>query len=169
MSTTVRIAGVVRESVVDGNGIRFVVFTQGCPHACKGCHNPQSHDFSGGYDCEIEKIVEEVKKNPLLSGVTLSGGEPLVQVKPLLILAQEIKKLNLGLIIYTGYVFEEIVQKAQEDKALMSLLKLTDVIVDGKYEEKFKNLKLKFRGSSNQRIIDVAKSLKENTVCETEI
>ena len=110
MSKPIRLAGVIRESIVDGPGIRFVVFVQGCPHHCEGCHNPESHDFSGGYDCEPEKILAEIKKNPLLDGVTFSGGEPLCQAAALLPLAKEIKKLGLNLFIYTGSIFEDLLK-----------------------------------------------------------
>ena len=115
MSNPIRLAGVVRESIVDGPGIRFVVFVQGCPHHCEGCHNPQSHDFSGGYDCEPEKILAEIRKNPLLDGVTFSGGEPLCQAAALLPLAKEIKKMGLNLFIYTGSVFESLLTQNDPD------------------------------------------------------
>ncbi len=164
MSNTLRIAGVVRESVVDGNGIRFVIFTQGCPHNCVGCHNPESHDAKGGYDCEIEKIMVEIKKNPLLSGVTFSGGEPLLQIPVLSELAKKVRAENLGLIIYTGYRFEELLKRAESEDDLMELLAHTDVLIDGKFELENKDLTLKFRGSSNQRCIDVQESLRQNSI-----
>ena len=105
---TVRIAGIVRESIVDGPGIRFVVFTQGCPHHCPGCHNPESHDPKSGYDCEIDKIMTEIEKDPLLKGVTFSGGEPFMQPEPLAELAQKVKEHGLDLFIYTGFLFEDL-------------------------------------------------------------
>ena len=107
-----RIAGLVEESIVDGPGIRFVIFTQGCPHGCKGCHNPQTHDFSGGRDESIEKIVSMIDSNPLLKGVTLSGGEPFMQAKKLVKLLNKINNKELNVITYTGFTYEEIIAKA---------------------------------------------------------
>ena len=131
MSNPIRLAGVIRESIVDGPGIRFVVFVQGCPHHCEGCHNPESHDFSGGYDCDPEKILAEIKKNPLLDGVTFSGGEPLCQAAALLPLAKEIKKLGLNLFIYTGSIFEDLLKEQNPD--IMALLQQGDFLVDGPF------------------------------------
>lgn len=82
METALRLAGVIRESIVDGPGWRFVVFAQGCPHHCPGCQNPQTHDFAGGYDSKVGNLIAELRKNPLLSGVTLSGGDPFAQAEP---------------------------------------------------------------------------------------
>lgn len=168
MGTTVRIAGVVKESIVDGPGIRFVVFTQGCPHLCEGCHNPQSHDFSGGYDCEIERVIAEIQKNPLLTGVTFSGGEPMMQSKPLLELAQKVRALGKGLMIYSGYTAEQLLEMGKETPEIVELLKLTDILVDGKFEEAQKDLNLLFRGSRNQRVIDAKTTAETGVVTETE-
>lgn len=159
MSNPIRLAGVVRESIVDGPGIRFVVFVQGCPHHCEGCHNPQSHDFSGGYDCEPEKILAEIRKNPLLDGVTFSGGEPLCQAAALLPLAKEIKKMGLNLFIYTGSVFETLLE--QNDPEILALLGEGDFLVDGPYVQAQRDLTLRFRGSQNQRILDLPQSLRQ--------
>lgn len=168
MGMTVRIAGVVRESIVDGNGIRFVVFTQGCPHQCKGCHNPQSHDMEGGYLCQISRIMTEIEKDPLLSGVTFSGGEPFLQPEPLAALAKEIKSRKLGLIIYTGFLMEELLERGKETPAVMELISQADIIVDGRYEEQQRDLNLLFRGSKNQRVIDVPKTLQSGKISITE-
>lgn len=157
MSKPIRLAGVIRESIVDGPGIRFVVFVQGCPHHCEGCHNPESHDFSGGYDCEPEKILAEIKKNPLLDGVTFSGGEPLCQAAALLPLAKEIKKLGLNLFIYTGSIFEDLLKNQNPD--VMALLQEGDFLVDGPFVLAQRDLTLLFRGSQNQRILDLPQSL----------
>lgn len=159
---TVRIAGIIRESIVDGPGIRFVVFTQGCPHHCPGCHNPESHDPAGGYDCEIDTILTEIQKDPLLKGVTFSGGEPFEQPEPLAELAEQIKALGLDLFIYTGYLFEELQQR--QDAATDRLIALADYIVDGPFILAEKSLELKFRGSRNQRMIDVRRTLEAGTV-----
>lgn len=153
---TIRIAGIVRESIVDGPGIRFVIFSQGCPHHCAGCHNPNTHDFEGGYDCAIEKILVEIDKNPLLSGITFSGGEPMCQSEAFLALAEEIKKRKLDLAIYTGYTFEELEEIGKVKRpAVQSLLNLTDYLIDGKFVESERDLQLQFRGSKNQRFINM--------------
>lgn len=152
---TIRIAGVVRESIVDGPGLRFVVFCQGCPHGCRDCHNQATHDFNGGYDCEISKITEAVKANPLLDGVTFSGGEPFCQPEAFCALAAELRKIrsDLNIMTYSGYTYEEL--KAMNDEAVDKLLSVTDLLVDGRFIAEQKDLTLLFRGSSNQRIIDM--------------
>ena len=108
METALRLAGVIRESIVDGPGWRFVVFAQGCPHHCPGCQNPQTHDFAGGYDSKVGNLIAELRKNPLLSGVTLSGGDPFAQAEPFAVLAAEVHKLGLNVITYTGWTYEQI-------------------------------------------------------------
>ncbi len=153
---TIRLAGVVRESIVDGPGLRFTVFCQGCPHGCPGCHNPATHQFQGGYDCEISKIVDAVDANPLLDGVTFSGGEPFCQPEAFDNLATELKKRNLNIVAYTGYTYEELT--AMKSEAVNSLLEKVDLLIDGKYVEKERDLTLLFRGSRNQRVIDMNKT-----------
>lgn len=153
---TLRIAGTVNDSIVDGPGIRYVIFTQGCPHHCEGCHNPQTHDFSGGKDADIDKIVNDILENPILSGVTFSGGEPFCQADALVPIAEAIKENGKHLMIYTGYLLEHLQQ--MQDKAVKRLLELADVIVDGPFVLAEKNLTLSFRGSENQRVIDMAKT-----------
>ena len=152
---TLRIAGVVRESIVDGPGIRFVVFCQGCPHLCPGCHNPVTHDFDGGYPCEVEKIVKAIDENPLLDGVTFSGGEPACQPKAFLNLAKQMKEREKNIIMYSGFTLEELNQMGETDIDLANLLALIDYLIDGRYEESLRDLSLSFRGSRNQRIIDM--------------
>ena len=107
----IRIAGTVNDSIVDGPGLRFTVFTQGCPHHCPGCHNPATHDPMGGHDAQTEEIIDRMKKNPLLSGVTLSGGEPLMQPMPCLEIARAAHAAHLNVWIYTGYVWEALLQE----------------------------------------------------------
>lgn len=155
-----RLAGAIKESIVDGYGLRYVIFTQGCPHHCKGCHNPQTHDFNKGYLQDLASLYDEICKNPLLQGVTFSGGEPFMQAKNLSILAKHIKALGLDLTIYTGFTYEELLQ----EQAMKELLVLADVLIDGKFILEQKDLSLKFKGSKNQRIIDVAKSLEQGKV-----
>ena len=120
----IRVAGIVPESYVDGEGIRFTVFMQGCLRNCPGCHNPETHALDGGKILDTAEIITEIKKNPLLTGITLSGGEPLLQIEPALELAKAAKSLNLDVWLYTGYKFEEIPAAAQK------LLKFVDVVVD---------------------------------------
>ena len=156
-----RISGIEPESIVDGPGIRYTVFVQGCPHHCEGCHNPKTHDFDGGHTIDIEKILAEIKKNPLLSGVTFSGGEPFCQPEALCELGKEIKKMGLNLVCYSGYTFEELLALGVKQPAVLDLLRITDILVDGKFILAEKSLMLKFRGSKNQRIIDVPFSLEK--------
>lgn len=154
-----RVAGIVNDSIVDGPGMRLTVFCQGCPHHCKGCHNGHTHDFNGGYEIDIDDIVEKAKKNTLLSGVTFSGGEPMCQPKAFLALAKRIKsETDLNIICYTGYTFEELQKMHNPD--IDELLKVCDWLIDGKFVEELKDLTLAFRGSSNQRIIE----LENNTI-----
>ena len=154
-----RLAGVIRESIVDGPGIILVIFTQGCPHHCEGCHNPQTHDFNGGYISNPENILKAIDQNPLLKGVTFSGGEPFMQAEALAELAVEIHKRKLDILTYSGFTFEEIVSSFDKHPDRKKLLEQTDYLIDGKFIMELKSLNLQFRGSSNQRIIDVKKSL----------
>ena len=155
---TIRLAGVVRESIVDGPGLRFTVFCQGCPHDCEGCHNPATHDCEGGYDCEISKIIAAVDENPLLDGVTFSGGEPMCQPEAFAALAGELKKRKLNIMVYTGYTYEELLRLAETRPAIGKLLELTDYLVDGRFVLAQRDLTLPFRGSANQRILDMEKT-----------
>ena len=158
-----RIAGLVNDSIVDGPGIRYTIFVQGCPHNCRGCHNPQTHDFTGGYDIKIEEIYENIIKNPLLTGVTFSGGEPFCQAKSLYNLAYRLKKRGYDIITYTGYTFEYLLENSNDENYYKELLEEIDILVDGKFDEEKKSYTLKFRGSSNQRFIDCKESLKNKT------
>ena len=145
----IRIAGVVPESIVDGEGIRYAIFMQGCLRRCAGCQNPATHPLDGGKIIDTAELIGEIKKNPLLSGITLTGGEPLLQIPAALELAKAAKNLGLNVWCYTGYTFEKIPQDAQE------LLKYVDVLVDGEFILAQRDLELDFRGSRNQRIIDL--------------
>lgn len=162
--SNIRIAGIIRESIVDGPGIRFTIFSQGCPHNCEGCHNPETHDVKGGYDCSIEKILGEIDKNPLLTGVTFSGGEPMCQPDEFLTLAQEIKKRSLDIVIFSGYTFEELQIMAESNPSIGELLLLTDYLIDGKFVLAEKDLALSFRGSKNQRYIDMNLTRKKENI-----
>ena len=159
----IRIAGVVNDSIVDGAGMRFTMFTQGCPHGCPGCHNPQTHDFSGGTEMETDELIRRFRRNPLLDGITLSGGEPFCQSEACLQLAQAAHAAGLNVWSYSGYTFEELVNGKEEWKNL--LLEL-DVLVDGRFILEKRTLECRFRGSSNQRLIDVQASLQQGKVIE---
>lgn len=156
-----RIAGIVRESIVDGPGIRFTVFCQGCPHACPECHNPETHDFSGGNDCSVDRLMTEIDKNPLLSGVTFSGGEPLCQPEAFVNMARKVKERGLSLTVFSGYTYEQINELSAENDAVRELMELTDILIDGPFIKKERDLTLQFRGSRNQRLIDMNKTRKE--------
>lgn len=167
--TKIKIAGVVEESIVDGPGIRFVVFVQGCNHKCIGCHNEHSQDFSGGEYVNISDIVKKVKENPLLDGVTLSGGEPFEQADSVSKLAKELKQLGYNIITYSGYTYEEIQKKSLTDRSFLRLLENTDILIDGKFELDKRNLRLNFRGSENQRIVDIAATRKNKKIILKEL
>ncbi len=154
-----RINGVVKESVVDGPGIRYVVFAQGCQHNCPGCHNPDTHDPHGGKSVAIEKILADIKKDPLLKGVTFSGGEPFLQAKPLALLGKKLKDAGYDIITYTGYIYEDLLKKAESNPDYLELLKVTDLLIDGPFLLEQRDLSLLYKGSTNQRTIDVPSSL----------
>lgn len=166
---TLKIAGTVNDSIVDGPGIRLTIFTQGCPHRCVGCHNPQTHDFDGGEDISLQSLLEKANGNPLLDGVTFSGGEPFCQAKQLYALGLELKKAGLNIVTYTGYLYEYLVERADSENYYAELLSVTDYLVDGPFLLDKRDILLKFKGSSNQRIIDVKKSLAEKKAVEIEL
>lgn len=167
--TKLRLAGVIRESIVDGPGIRLVVFSQGCPHRCPGCHNPGTHPLDGGYESSVENIVAAVRQNPMLSGVTLSGGDPFAQAEPMAELAAQIHRQGLNIITYTGYTIEQLLHGAGRTPGWKRLLEETDTLIDGPFRMEEKTLLLKFRGSRNQRVIDPAASLREGRAVEKEL
>jgi len=158
----IRAAGIVNASISDGPGLRLTVFAQGCERDCPGCHNPDTHDLNGGYDLNISDIVELYKQNKLLDGVTLSGGEPFLQPAALCALAREIKALGGNVVTYTGYTFEELLKKDD----CRELLALTDILIDGPFELAQRTLELPFRGSANQRALDVVRSLAAGEAAE---
>lgn len=152
----IRVSGIVNDSIVDGPGLRMTIFTQGCPHHCLGCHNPQSHDFEGGELREIRDIVDMARDNILLDGITLSGGEPFAQAEACAVIAGEMHKIGLNVWCYTGYTFEQLINGGEGWRALLENI---DVLVDGPFILDQKTFDAKFRGSSNQRILDIPKSL----------
>lgn len=157
-----RISGLVNDSIVDGPGLRYAVFTQGCPHNCDGCHNPQTHDPLGGQKCTAEEVVSNIRENPLLDGLTLTGGEPFIQAKELLPLAKTVKEMGLNVMAYSGFTFDELME--MEDAR--ELLKYCDTLVDGRFVKDLRSIELRFKGSKNQRVIDVPASLEAGTVVE---
>ncbi len=157
----IRIAGTANDSIVDGPGIRFTVFTQGCPHRCKDCHNPQTHDFNGGRTEDTDQIINMIKENPLLDGVTFSGGEPFCQPLPLCEIAAKVKRSDFNIVTYTGYTFEYLLENADSENHFAELLECTDILIDGKFISELKSIDAVFRGSTNQRVLDCKKSLDE--------
>jgi len=161
-----RIAGVIKESVVDGPGLRYVIFTQGCPHSCAGCHNPQTHDFAKGYDVSITELLDSIKQVKLISGITLSGGEPFAQAKACAELARLVKETKktmavtrkqepqeFDVVTYSGYYYADLLLMAEKNPAINELLEATDILIDGPYDETQNNPSLPFRGSDNQSMI----------------
>ena len=142
------VMNILHDSVVDGEGLRTVIFFAGCPHSCLGCHNPSSWNMSNGKEMSIDEIMEEIESNPL-TNVTFSGGEPFIQAKEIAKLAERIKKLGKNIWVYSGFTYEEIIK----DSAKRHLLNFCDVLVDGPFKMEERNLSLLFRGSHNQRII----------------
>ena len=143
-----RVLDIIHGSIVDGEGLRTSIYFAGCKHRCKGCHNPQSWDFNSGVDMSIDEIFEDIKKNNF--NVTYSGGDPLYQnLDDLVALSKKIHSLGLDIWLYTGFVFEELL----EDLKCKDILDNVDVIVDGPFIEEKKDLNLLFMGSSNQRIL----------------
>lgn len=148
-----RIANTTSGSIVDGPGLRFTVFTQGCRHNCPGCHNPQTHDFEGGYDVTVDELLEKLCSDPLTVGLTLSGGDPMEQAGECAELAEKTHERGLNVWTYTGYTYEQLLREG--DPARLALLEHTDVLVDGPFVQAEKSYEAKFRGSRNQRLIDL--------------
>lgn len=153
----IRIFGLADDSIVDGPGVRYTVFVQGCPHHCPGCHNPASHDFAGGTLMDTDGIIRKIGENPLLDGVTLSGGEPMCQPEACRAIADAAQAKHLNVWCYTGFTLDALLK--ENNPARMALLHSIDVLVDGRFVQEQKSLSLLYRGSSNQRLIDVPKTL----------
>ena len=161
MSKQIRVSGIVGASITDGPGFRYTIFVQGCSHNCPGCHNPETHDPGGGTLHHAEDLIEAMGRDPMLSGVTLSGGEPFEQAGALLPVARAAREKGLELAAYTGYLYETLLADTGDRRAL---LELCDVLIDGPYIDAKRNLDIRFKGSENQRIIDVPASLAAGTV-----
>ena len=152
------------DSVVDGTGIRAVVWTQGCSHNCPGCHNPGTHDFKGGFEVDVEEVNEVISELEFQDGITFSGGDPFFQPEACAKIAKHIQSLGMNVWCYTGFLFEDLLKASAKKKAIMDFLSNIDILVDGPFVISKRSYSAKFRGSSNQRIIDVKKSLEEGTV-----
>lgn len=155
-NTIIRVCGIEPESIVDGPGFRYVLFVQGCPHRCEGCHNPESHDFNAGYDMTVGEVYAEIKQNPHLHGITLSGGEPFSQPDALLELVRLVRADGMDVMSYSGYTYEELL--AMRNPAVDGILDELSILVDGRFELDKRNLTLRYRGSENQRVIDMKKT-----------
>ncbi len=160
----IRIAGTANDSIVDGPGFRYTVFTQGCTLNCPGCHNPETHDPLGGKQIDTDRIIQDLEDNPLLDGLTLSGGDPFLQPEACTVLARAAKELGLSVWAYSGWTFEQLLERS--DPRVYALVSACDVIVDGMFLIGQRTLELRFRGSKNQRLVDVQASLKAKQVME---
>ncbi len=158
------LSGIVSDSIVDGPGIRTTIFSQGCPHHCPGCHNPETWDFGCGTTVPVEAIVDMVRSNPLCKGVTFSGGEPFAQAAGFAKLAGLLKEKGYEVASYSGYTFEALLNGSEDQKHLLEVI---DILIDGPFLQEQKSLEIAFRGSCNQRILDVKKSLAEGRAVET--
>lgn len=158
------LSGIVQDSIVDGPGIRTTIFCQGCPHHCPGCHNPETWDFGCGTDVPVEDLVDVVRSNPLCRGVTFSGGEPFAQAAGFAKLARLLKERGYEVASYSGYTFEELLNGSEDQKDLLASI---DILIDGPFLLAQKSLEVPFRGSRNQRILDVKKSLAESRAVPT--
>ncbi len=162
---TIRLAAPLQsDSVVDGFGVRTVIWTQGCSHNCPFCQNPQTHNFNGGAEFTVQEICEKLKSLQNQDGITLSGGDPLYQIEPVLEIVKYAKSINLNVWCYTGFTYEQILEMSKKNSLYREFLDYVDVLVDGLFVNDLKDLNLLFRGSSNQRLIDVPKTLKANKI-----
>ena len=158
-NTRLKVAGFSDDSIVDGPGIRFTLFVQGCENTCEGCHNKQAKALDGGEEITIEDVLRLVAKNPLLDGITFSGGEPFLQAAALANLAKMLRTPEFSVVTYTGYTAEYLL--AADNKGWRELMENTDILIDGPFELSQKSYNVRFRGSKNQRIIDMRKTLEE--------
>jgi len=158
-----KISGITPESVVDGPGLRVVLFVQGCPHQCPSCHNPETWDSNGGEELSVRQVIRNLKRHKKNKrGITFSGGEPFLQSAELLQIAQTAHQMGWDIVTYTGFTYEELIADANAD--IQALLAATDLLIDGKYIHALRNIELQFRGSSNQRLIDMAATRKNGRV-----
>jgi len=158
----------LQDSIVDGEGIRTVIWTQGCSHKCPGCHNPQTHSFDDGFELDIEEVKQQIDALEGQDGITFSGGDPLYQVEACLELAKYIKSKKMTIWCYTGFTYEALISLSKNNPKIKEFLKTIDVLIDGPFVLEQKSLDCAFRGSKNQRIIDTKESLKQNKICLVE-
>ena len=163
---TIDVAGIDEDSITNGPGLRYVLFVQGCPHHCIGCHNPQTHRFHAGRLFTVEELFRQIRSNPLQTGITFSGGEPFCQPEALYELGSRFKAAGKHLMCYSGWTFEELLKKSGREEYVGKLLSILDVLVDGRFDISKRSLSLLFRGSSNQRLIDVPSSLTNGEAVE---
>jgi len=162
MNVKVRMASEMQvDSIVDGEGIRAVIWFQGCPHKCLGCHNPESHDFNAGFEMNLSDLLTQIEQLENQSGITLSGGEPMMQPEASLVIVQTAKNFGMSVWCWSGFTFEELLTMSETKPIYIDLLNSIDVLVDGKFVLEKKSLNIKFRGSSNQRILDLKASMEE--------
>lgn len=158
----------LEDSIVDGEGIRTVIWTQGCAHMCPGCHNPQTHSFDDGFELDIEEVKQQIDELEGQDGITFSGGDPFYQVDACLELAKYIKSKKMTVWCYTGFTYEVLLSLSKNNPKIIEFLKIIDVLIDGPFLLEQKSLDCTFRGSKNQRIIDTKESLKNKKVCLVE-
>jgi len=168
MKARFAIPDIQMDSIVDGEGIRSVIWFQGCAHHCFNCQNPETWDFDGGVELDTEEMKKKIKDLEAQQGVTFSGGDPLYQLDAFIDLAKCVHECKMNVWVYTGYTYEELIELSKKDGKYLEALKEIDVLVDGPFVNSLKSFAVKFRGSSNQRIIDVAKSLENNKVIVVE-
>lgn len=152
-----------RDSIVNGEGIRAVIWTQGCPHNCLGCHNPETHSLNGGYLVDVDDVIKKIDLLEAQDGITFSGGEPMLQPLACSVIAKHCKKLGFNVWCYTGYTYENLLKMSSQKSDILNFLKQIDVLIDGKFVIEEKSYDSVFRGSKNQRIIDVQESLLRGT------
>lgn len=166
MKIRLAVKEIQKDSIVDGEGIRSVIWTQGCRHNCLGCHNPETHSFTEGFLIEIEELKKQIDALEKQDGVTFTGGDPMEQAAPCAELAKYCQDKKLNVWCYTGYTWEELLTKAEFFPEISKFLKYIDVLVDGKFDINKKSYDAVFRGSKNQRLIDVQKSLQKRKIVE---
>lgn len=159
---------IMEDSIVDGEGIRAVIWTQGCSHKCPGCHNPQTHSFDDGFELDIDEVKQQIDELEGQDGITFSGGDPLYQVEACLELAKYIKSKKMTVWCYTGFTYEGLISLSKSNPKILEFLKTIDVLIDGPFILEQKSLDCVFRGSKNQRIIDTRESIKNKKVCLVE-
>lgn len=158
-----RLSGITPESVVDGPGLRIAIFTQGCPHQCPHCHNPETWDNNGGKEFTVRQVIRNLKQHRKnKQGITFSGGEPFLQAAEIVQVAQVARQMELDIVTYTGFTYEQLIVETNDD--IQALLFATDILIDGKYVHALRNIELQFRGSSNQRLIDIGATRKNGRI-----